>query len=114
MTAEFSLGVKHLVDVKHELGPVSQWKMLGRNLGLSSKDLEMIKYNRRLVKDRVEAVLVQWLKRNYDFDEHGLPSWGRLAEAVRPFNLALALTIIKRHPSSFQSELHVPKAKVQC
>ena len=99
MTAPFPLATKHLVDVKRELCPFARWKELGLNLGLSPDSLEVIENDSSRTDDRLHVVLLQWLQRNYDQDEYGLPSWRRLAEAVKPINHALALTIKDRHPS---------------
>ena len=99
MTDAFPLATKHLVDVKRELGPFARWKGLGLNLGLSPKGLEVIENDSSRTDDWLHAVLFQWLKRNYEVDKYGLPSWSRLAEAVKPIDYALALTIQDRHPS---------------
>ena len=99
MTDAFPLATKHLVDVKRELGPFAKWKKLGLNLGLSPESLEVTENDYRWTDDQLEAVLLQWLKRNYDLATYGLPSWGQLAEAVKPIDHALALTIKSRHAS---------------
>ena len=97
--AAFPLTTKHLVDVKCALCPFARWKELGLHLGLSPESLEVIENDSSRTDDQLCAVLLQWLQRNYDLDEYGLPSWRRLAEAVKPINHALALTIKERHPS---------------
>ena len=99
MTVAFPLDTKHLVDVKSELCPFARWKELGLNLGLSPDSLEVVENDSSRTDDRLHAVLLQWLKRVYDVDKSGLPSWGRLAEAVKPIDQALASTIKDRHPS---------------
>ena len=99
VTAAFPLATEHLVEVKHELGPFARWKEFGLHLGLSAESLEVIENDYRRTNDQLEVVLLQWLKRNYDLEKYGLPSWGRLAEAVKPINHALASTIKDRHPS---------------
>ena len=98
-TAPFPLTTKHIVDVKHELCPFAKWKELGLNLGLSPESLEVIENDSSRTDDRLHAVLLQWLQRNYDLDKSGLPSWRQLAEAVKPINHTLASTIKDRHPS---------------
>ena len=75
-TATFPLATEHLADVKRELGPFARWKELGLNLGLSPKSLEVIENDSSRTDDRLHAVLLQWLQRNYDLDKYGLPSWG--------------------------------------
>ena len=99
MTAAFHLATKHLADVKRELGPFTHWNDLGLNLGLAPECLEVINIDYRRTNDRLEAVLLQWLNRNYDLDKYGLPSWRQLGAALKPINHALALTIEERHPS---------------
>ena len=99
MTAAFPLATKDLMYVKHELGPFARWKELGLNLGLSPESLEVIKNDSSRTDDWLHAVLLQWLQGNYDVEKSGLPSWRRLAEAVKPIDHALALTIKDRHPS---------------
>ena len=99
MTAAFPLATKHLVDFRRELGPFARWKGLRLNLGLSPESLEVIENDYRRTDDQLEAVLLHWLKRNYDLDENGFPSWWRLAEAVKPIDRALSFTIQDRHPS---------------
>ena len=99
VTVAFPLATKHLVDIKYELCPFARWKALGLNLGLSPESLEVIENDYRQTEGQLEAVLLQWLKRKYDLNEFRSPSWGRLAEAVKPIDHALALTIQERHPS---------------
>ena len=99
MTAVFPLATEHLVDVKRELGPFARWKELGLNLGLSPKSLEVIEIDYSRTDDWLHAVLLLWLQKNYDVDKSGLPSWRQLAEAVKPIDPALALTIMDKHPS---------------
>ena len=98
-TAAFPLTTKHLVDIKHELCPFARWKELGLIFGLSPDSLEVIENDFSRTDDRLHAVLLQWLKRNYDLHESELPSWGRLAEAVKPIDYARSLRIKDRHPS---------------
>ena len=112
MTAASPLTTEHLVDVKRELGPFPRWHELGLNLGLHPDSLDVIKHDYRQTDDRLEAVLLQWLKGNCDLDKDGLPSWRRLAEAVEPIDPALSLHIKERDPSSFQSELFKAKREV--
>ena len=87
-----------LLAVEQELGNFSKWKDLGLNLGLSVDSLEIIEEDQRLTKERVRAVLLEWLRQEYDVDKHGPPSWKVLADAVRPVNLALAIKIENNHP----------------
>ena len=101
------LATKDLVHVKRELGPFARWKGLGLNLGISPESLEVIENDYRQTDDQLEAVLLHWLEKDFDRDEYGLPSWRRLAEAVKPIDHALSLTIQDRHPSCRISKEHL-------
>ena len=109
MSGAFPLATEHLVDVEREINSSTHvyvsWKMLGENLGLSTEILQVIETDYGRMGERLRAVLFQWLQRNYDLDEYGLPSWGWLAEAVKPIDQALSCAIKERRPSSLQSEL---------
>ena len=95
----FCIATEHLVDVKRELDDFAQWRDLGLNLGLSSSFLEVIEEDYPRANERLEAVLRRWLKKNYNLQQHGSPSWSRLVRAVEPINRALAITIKERHTS---------------
>ena len=85
------------MDVKRELGDFAQWKDLGLNLGLSPSSLEVIEEDHRWASERLEAVLLRWLRRNYNLDKYNPPSWIGLADVVKPINHALAVSIKERH-----------------
>ena len=89
------IATEDLVAVKRELGDFAQWKQLGLNLGLSPSRLEVIEEDYTHVNERLDAVLLQWLKRNYKQGKSEFSSWSRLAEGVEPINRALAITIRK-------------------
>ena len=86
------------MDVKHQLGHFAQWKELGLNLGLSPSSLEVIEEDYGRANERLEAVLLLWLRRNYNLDKFKPPSWSQLADAVEPINRALSIAIKERHP----------------
>ena len=86
------------MDVKKEIGRFAKWKDLGLQLGLSIESLEVIERDYRWTEDQLEAVLLQWLRRDYDVKKYGSPSWSGLANAVEPINHALAIRIRERHP----------------
>ena len=92
------IGTEQLLDVKKEVGKFAEWSDLGLNLGLSVESLEVIRKDYQWTKDRLEAVLLQWLRRDYDLDKYGSPSWSRLAGAVEPINRVLAIRIRESHP----------------
>ena len=93
----FCTASEHLADVKHQLGHFAQWKDLGLNLGLSPLCLEVIEKDHKWASEQLEAVLLQWLKKNYNLNKYKPPSWSRLADAVEPINCALAIAIKERH-----------------
>ena len=94
------VGIEQLLDVKRELGRFGEWRNLGLNLRLSPSLLGVIEKDYWQASERLDAVLSQWLKWNYDSKKFGAPSWGRLADAVKPIDHALAIAIRDRHVKS--------------
>ena len=45
----------------------------------------------------LNGVVQEWLRKNYDFEKVGYPSWRLLVTAVSKIDMALALTIAKDH-----------------
>ena len=88
---------EHLLVVKQEIGEFTKWYDLGLCLGLSPDSLDVIKQDEHLTKDRVRAVLLKWLRKDYNEEQYGSPSWNTLAHAIKPFNHALSRTIKDRH-----------------
>ena len=93
----FLIAPEHLADVKRELGHFANVNQLELNLGISPQCLEVIERDYRWTSEQLRAVLLQWLKGNYDQDKHGVASWSALIHALEPIDHALALTIKKRH-----------------
>ena len=91
------IATEDLAEIKKELRNFSQWKDLGLYLGLSTERLEVIERDYRFTSDCLGAVLCDWLKRNYDIEKYGVPSWSALANAIELINCSLALTIKKNH-----------------
>ena len=83
----------HLPDVEKELGPFAKWDSLGLNLGLHPDRLEVIKQDAGLTEGRLREVLSDWLRRSYNVERNGLPSWKALVSAVQPIDGALAMKI---------------------
>ena len=78
---------------------VSRWKAIGEGLRLSLGTLEQIdSHNPR---DCMSAVLKHWLRRNYDIEAFGEPTWRTVVKVVAHSaagnNCALALSITGRH-----------------
>ena len=72
-----------LFDVKTELLPVvAKWKDIGLALRLDPSQLDEIESNNRNSSDCLTRVLTLWLKKTYNTERFGEPSWELLARAV--------------------------------
>ena len=72
-----------LFDVKRELLPVAaRWKGIGLALRLGYSELNHIKIDYTNCSDRLTRVLTLWLKKAYNTERFGEPSWELLARAV--------------------------------
>ena len=97
------IGEDDLLDVLEEMMPVvNSWKAIGRGLRIDSGHLEMIqKDNPGDSKECLSEMLTCWLKRNYNVERFGEPTWRAVVKVVaRPAagdNCALALSIAKQH-----------------
>ena len=73
----------NLFDVRSELQPViAKWKHIGLALRLNPDKLDEIEKDNRNSSDCLNKVLALWLKRNYNTEEYGDPSWELIAKAV--------------------------------
>ena len=73
-----------MIDVKVKVLPVAaRWRDIGLVLGISDSKLETIEANKSDVRDRLTDMLRLWLKRAYNVEKYGEPSWQSLREAVR-------------------------------
>ena len=103
------IGEDDLLDVLEEMMPVvNSWKAIGRGLRIDSGHLEMIqKDNLGNSKECLSEMLTCWLKRNYNVERFGEPTWQAVVKVVaRPAagdNCALALGIAEKHPSNTSS-----------
>jgi hypothetical protein len=78
-----TLDINDLFDVHYELLNVAHnWRGVGRALRLHPDLLNRIGADHSDVTSRLEGVLTEWLKREYDTTRFGLPSWERLVAAV--------------------------------
>ena len=92
-----------ICDVKTELIRVAaKWRAVGIALGLQSDTLDIIET--RCSSDpcqRLEMMVTEWLKRNYNVRKFGEPTWQKLVEAVNSpaggANTAHARDIAGRH-----------------
>ena len=101
----FPIGEDDLLDVLEEMMPVvNSWKAIGRGLRIDFGHLEMIqKDNCGNSKECLSEMLTCWLKRNYNVERFGEPTWQAVVKVVaRPAagdNCALALNIAEKHAS---------------
>ena len=92
-----------LFDVTSELNPVSaSWKSIGIALRLNPNTLDSIQANNNNDSTAcLTSVVKEWLKRNYNVERFGEPSWQWLVKAVGDpaggANMALARDITWRH-----------------
>ena len=99
----FLIGEDNLLDVLDEMMPVvNSWKAIGRGLGIDSGHLGMIqKDNPGDSKECLSEMLTCWLKRNYNVEKFGEPTWRAVVKVVaRPAagdNCGLALNIAETH-----------------
>jgi hypothetical protein len=83
--AESSKYLAHtdLFEVRSELEPVvSRWKYIGLSLRLDPAKLDTVGAAGQDLGTCLTEVLALWLKRAYDTEKFGEPSWKLLAEAV--------------------------------
>ena len=83
------------------------WKTIGRGLRLDSGRLETINVsNSGKPKECLSEMLTCWLKRNYNVERFGEPTWQAVVKVVaHPAagdNSALALNIAKQHLGNTQ------------
>ena len=102
-TLLFTSDLDDLFDVQCELNPVSaKWKSIGIALRLSPNTLDRIQDEKRGEPSAcLTSVVTEWLKKNYNVNRFGEPTWQRLVEAVgHPAggaDMALARKIARKH-----------------
>ena len=95
----------HLSDVMEEVLDIkSVYFALGRSLRLRNDDLEAIRKKYESDHERaLNDVLLLWLKREYNVESFGPPTWRMLVEAVNKKsggnNYELAKQIALSHPA---------------
>ena len=77
-----------------------KWKSIATCLGLSPDTINTIEADCGDSGSCLHKVLDLWLKKDYDYNLHGVPSWRKLAIAVKEGGgyAALAEEIARRHP----------------
>ena len=80
---------------------IARWKYIGLALGLNHNQLGVIKHGNEKPEDCLTEMLALWLKKSYNTDRFGTPSWELLVNAVGHRsggnNCALAESITKSH-----------------
>lgn len=74
---------------------------IGSALGLKQDILDTIKQESTDHAEALTKIITNWLRKNYNFDRFGEPTWKRLAEAMNSSvgggNTALAMEIVEDH-----------------
>ena len=92
--------IRELVDV------VANWKGIGTFLGIRDGQLQAIKLQGNSPLDCLREMLVTWLRRNYNVERFGKPTWVKVVEAVNDptggGNPPLAMEIAVRHKGIYK------------
>ena len=97
------VGDEDRFDILKEIMPVaSNWKAIGTGLRIDSGHLDTIQEsNSGKPKECLSDMLTCWLKRNYNVERFGVPTWQTVVKVVADpaagDNCALALSIAKQH-----------------
>ena len=83
----------------------SKWPMIGTQLHLRQSTIETIKSEHLDPAESMKKVVYNYLKKNYNVERFGLPTWKKIVEAVeKPAgggNVAQAERIAKEFASMF-------------
>ena len=87
------------------MGVAHKWKKVGLALRLDPDLLDRIEAEKNDVEDNLSDTLKEWLKKSYDTESFGDPSWKLLVDAVaHPFggkDRALAMEIAAKYNGRF-------------
>ena len=76
---------------------------IGLKLKLKPGKIDVIRKEASNHTDAMTKIITDWLKRNYDVDRFGLPTWKALVDAIQApnggNNSALAKEIAIKHPA---------------
>ena len=91
-----------LAEIMHFLGnSETKWKEIGMALGLKENTLNRIEHENHDLMSRLRKMVLEWLKKNYNTEKFGEPTWEKLVAAVRSRvggnNSALAQEIARGH-----------------
>lgn len=105
-----TIGEDNLRKVLWEIDSVAaSWYTIGIGFGLNCEILARIRKERGCSKECMAAVLECWLKKNYDVEQLGEPTWRTVVEVVGHSaggeNPSLASKIAKKHPGRFDINL---------
>lgn len=76
-----------------------KWRQLAINLGLNAGVIDSIAGDFSNSADRLNEVILTWLRHKHNYQRSGLPSWSTLSSAVQPINCALAKDLLDRGTS---------------
>ena len=79
----------------------SDWKPLGRRLGIPAGVLTEIAADNRRAHDCLNDVIEQWLKGNYKGFEDNPPTWNNFASAIEPMEKKFAKDIREKHSKNY-------------
>ena len=91
-----------LPEILHILGTSeTKWREIGVALGLGENVLDRIEHENHNLMSCLSKMVTEWLKKNYNAERFGEPTWEKLAEVVRSKvggnNSALAQDIARKH-----------------
>lgn len=61
----------------------TKWKQLGLGLGLNINTLEVVEADNNRTDEYLCAMFSAWLRLDYDYEGKGMPSWDKLAYALK-------------------------------
>ena len=81
--AIYTAGEEDHLEIVQELSPIAcKWRKIGFALGLSANTLDNIQHRYHDLDDQLRSMVSEWLKKNYNFERHGVPTWDKLVGAV--------------------------------
>ena len=87
----------------------AKWESVGKALHLKPDRLDVIREQQTTPQQRLSATLHEFLKKNYDWEKYGAPSWRliviALAHTSGGDNVELALEVAKEHSTNGEFSL---------
>ena len=84
---------------------IGRWRTLATSLRLKDSSMNTIKAdNSNDVVRCLQLALTDWLNLNYDYENHGKPSWKKLAKVMKPLNGSIFEKIASTYPSNYCSQ----------